>query len=163
MGSGKSTVAEQLGSRLGCLAVDLDELITAHHGRTPNEIIVQDGEGSFRELETEMLRRVFREGPALVIALGGGAWTVASIRQLVAETRAFTVWLDAPFELCWTRIEAAGDTRPLAPSRAAAEKLYHDRRSVYEQAALRVAVADGEPAEEIAKQIADAVSAPPGQ
>jgi shikimate kinase len=157
MGSGKTTVAGALGIKLDCMAVDLDELITELHGRTPNEIIVQHGEVVFRELETEVLQHVLRQGAAFVIALGGGAWTVASIRQLVAESHAFTVWLDAPFELCWARIEAAGKTRPLARSRTDAEKLYHDRLPLYELADLRLAVADGETAEEIAKKIAAAV------
>ena len=154
MGTGKTTVAQQLGHQLNCLAVDLDDLITQEQGRSANEIIIQDGESSFRELENKMLRSVLREAPALVIAAGGGAWTVAENRRLISEQGAYTVWLDAPFALCWQRIQAGAEARPLAPSRAEAERLYSQRLPVYELADLRVGVADGETAEDIALKIA---------
>jgi shikimate kinase len=158
MGTGKTTVAHELGRKLDRLAVDLDELIARRHGRSPNEIILQDGESRFRELETELLRAVLEEEPGRIIAAGGGAWTIPENRKLVAAHRALTVWLDATFELCWKRIQAGGETRPLARSREAAEQLYHDRRPIYELADLRVPVADADNAEEIALRIATEVS-----
>ena len=156
MGTGKTTVALELGRKLNCLAVDLDELITRREGRSPNGIIEQDGEVKFRELETQMLREVLAEGPR-VIAVGGGAWTIAANRQLIVEHEAITVWLDVPFELCWKRIEAGAEVRPLARSRALAERLYSDRRPVYELADARVVVSENENAEEIATRVADAI------
>jgi len=90
MGAGKTTVARELGRKLNCLAVDLDELITRREGRSLNEIIEPDGEERFRELETQMLREVLREGPR-VIAVGGGAWTISANRQLIAEHEAVSL------------------------------------------------------------------------
>lgn len=156
MGTGKTTVARELGRKLNCLAVDLDELITRREGRSPSEIIEQDGEEKFRELETQMLREILGEGPR-VIAVGGGAWTIAANRQLIVEHEAITVWLDVPFELCWKRIEASAEVRPLARSRAQAERLFSDRRPVYELADARVVVSENENAEEIATRVADAI------
>jgi shikimate kinase len=158
MGTGKTTVAHELGRKLGRLAVDLDEVIARQQGRSANEIILQDGEGRFRELETQLLRAMLAEEPGRIIAVGGGAWTIPENRKLVAAQQALTVWLDAPFELCWTRIQVGGQTRPLARSREAAENLYNDRLATYELADLRVAVADGENADEIAARIAAEVS-----
>ena len=152
MGTGKTTVARELGRQFNCLAVDLDELITRREGRSPNEVIEQDGEAKFRELETQMLREVLGEG-ARIIAVGGGAWTIAANRQMIAKRGAFTVWLDAAFELCWKRIEAGAEVRPLARSRELAERLYDERRPVYELAGTRVVVAENESAEEIATKI----------
>ena len=157
MGTGKTTVARELGRKLNCLAVDLDELITRREGRSPNEIIEQDGEEKFRELETQMLCEVLGAGPR-VIAVGGGAWTIAANRQVIAEHEAITVWLDAPFELCWKRIEAGAEVRPLARSRELAERLYSERRPVYELAATRVVVSENENAEEIATTIIHSLS-----
>ena len=156
MGTGKTTVARELGRKLNCLAVDLDELITRREGRSPNGIIEQDGEEKFREFETQMLREILGEGPR-VIAVGGGAWTIAANRQLIVEHEAITVWLDAPFDLCWKRIEAGAEVRPLARSRAQAGRLFSDRRPVYELADARVVVSENENAEEIATRVADAI------
>ncbi|MBA3569272.1 MAG: hypothetical protein H0W28_07985 [Pyrinomonadaceae bacterium] len=36
-----------------------------------------------------------------VIALGGGAWTLPGNRNLIASASGTSVWLDAPFNLCW--------------------------------------------------------------
>jgi shikimate kinase len=153
MGTGKSTVARALALKLNCLAVDLDELITERELRGPGEIIKEDGEDRFRELETQMLRKVLTEAVARVIALGGGAWTIARNRKLVADHGAFTVWLDAPFELCWRRIEEGQTTRPLAPSRQVAEKLYFDRYALYQLAHARIVVTEKDSAEEIATRV----------
>jgi shikimate kinase len=153
MGTGKTTVAHELGHQLNYLAVDLDELITRRESRSPSEIIDQDGESEFRRIEAQLLSEVLEEGRACIIAVGGGAWTIAANRQLIVERGAFTVWLDADFELCWKRIESGSGARPLARSREMAERLYGRRRPVYELADLRVALAEGDSAAEIAAKI----------
>jgi len=55
MGTGKTTVAHELGRQLNCLAVDLDELIERREHRSASEIIEQDGEGEFRRIESHLL------------------------------------------------------------------------------------------------------------
>ena len=134
MGCGKTTVAEALAQRLGCAMVDLDSFITDREGRSPAEIIVQDSEPSFREIETQALKVVLEENAARVIALGGGAWMIEANRALVAQHDCLSVWLDAPFELCWERITASGATRPLASDRESAREPYESRRSIYSSA-----------------------------
>ena len=152
MGAGKTTAAAALAERLGCRALDLDEFIAGREGRTAQTIIDEEGEPRFRELETEALR-VALQTDAGVIALGGGAWTIERNRALVAEHACLTVWLDAPFELCWERIESCVQTRPLARERGKAESLYRERRAHYSQASLRVEVKDGMSARMIAELI----------
>ena len=89
---------------------------------------------------------MLEENAARVIALGGGAWMIEANRALVAQHDCLSVWLDAPFELCWERIQSSGTNRPLAPDRPKAENLYNDRRVSYEISELRVAVCrDSEP------------------
>ena len=138
MGCGKTTVAKALAQRLGCAMVDLDSFITDREGHTPAEIIVQDSEPSFREIETRALQAVLEENPARVIALGGGAWMIAANRALVSQHDCLSIWLDAPFKLCWKRIQSSGSNRPLAPDRESAQALYHARRLTYSLAQIRI-------------------------
>jgi shikimate kinase len=159
MGSGKTTVAYQLARKLNCRAIDLDDLITQRESRSPKEIIEQEGEEAFRTIETEILREVLQDASVRVLAVGGGAWTIAENRRIIAEQRAFTVWLDAPFELCWQRIEAGREPRPLAPSREVAQKLYTARLPVYSLADSRIPVSESESAAETATKVAETVLA----
>src|SRR6266404_1916235 len=120
MGCGKTTVAKELARQLDCSFVDLDSFITERYRRSPAEIIQKDGEDSFREIETLALRDVLQDKHARIIALGGGTWTIPANRTLIALHDCLSVWLDAPFELCWERINAGETVRPLAPDREAA-------------------------------------------
>jgi len=139
MGSGKTTVANALARQLGCDSIDLDSFITERKGRSPAEIIEQDGEAAFREIETQALRDALENSDARVIALGGGAWTIEANRALVAEHDCLSIWLDAPFELCWDRIISSANTiRPMAPDRESAQNLFQVRRDSYELAQLRL-------------------------
>src|SRR2546423_14804786 len=98
MACGKTTVAKELARQLECDFIDLDSFITQRYGRSPAEIIKQDGEDSFRDLETLALRDVLQQNDARVIALGGGTWTVPANRTLAALHDCMTGWLDAPFD-----------------------------------------------------------------
>jgi shikimate kinase len=159
MGSGKTSVAAGVANELNCEAIDLDSFIIEELQRTPKEIIEEDGEDKFREIETKMLGRVLANETmeGLVIAAGGGAWTIAENRKTIRQHGALVVWLDAAFDLCWKRIESTGQTRPLARSRRMAENLYLERRAVYELADAHVFVEETKSVAEIAKEVADAV------
>ena len=153
MGCGKTSVACELAALRDERWADLDDLVEKDDGRSPAEIITSDGEAIFRERETAILEKLLTSGDERVVALGGGAWTIPRNRELIREHNGFAVWLDAPFELCWKRIEADIQARPLAPSRNVAQRLYSERRPIYELAELFIAVADESPAD-IAKNIA---------
>lgn len=158
MAAGKTTVATALAERLGCKMIDLDEFIERREGRTIRAIIDEDGEARFREIESVALRDALETDDARVIALGGGCWTIERNRALVQERLCQTVWLDAPFELCWQRIEVNKNVRPLARSRARAHKLFDKRRSLYSQARWHIKVDDSPSAQRIAEMIVNALS-----
>ncbi len=153
MGSGKTSVARELAMVHNERWIDLDAEIEKLQGRSPAQIIVAEGETVFREIETAALQEALSDTLDNVISLGGGAWTIERNRQLLREHDAVIIWLDAPFVLCWERIEAADQSRPLASGREAGHALFSTRRSIYSQADLHVQVTD-EPASEIAKRIA---------
>jgi shikimate kinase len=153
MGSGKTTVAEALARQLGCQAIDLDSFIAKREGRSPAEIIAQDREPAFRQIETDALLQVLEKKEVRVIALGGGAWTFEANRALVAKHDCLSVWLDAPFELCWKRIRSGKAVRPLAPDRATAERLHDDRRASYELSERHLKVSSEDSASSLADKI----------
>jgi shikimate kinase len=157
MGSGKSTIARQLALVLDRELVDLDHTIAGQVGRTAQEIIEQDGEDSFREIETRTLRDVLAKSFPAVIALGGGAWTIERNRKLIQQHGGITVWLDASFDLCWERILRSGGGRPLARDEGAARALYAERRPLYALAQLCMEVPANKSTDNIAAEIAQAL------
>ncbi|HEY5884779.1 MAG TPA: shikimate kinase [Pyrinomonadaceae bacterium] len=147
MGCGKSAVAKELSRLLNKPFVDLDLEVGKIDGRPPAQIITQDGEKTFRDQETKALRALLDTHDQAVVALGGGAWTIAVNRELIRSVESITIWLDVPFDICWQRIEKDGSTRPLAPSRTAAENLYSERLPFYRRANVHVPVSDELPTE----------------
>lgn len=139
MGCGKSEVARRLALRRRLPLIDLDHEIAKRTGRTAAQLIVEEGEAAFRRIETDTLREVLGEGIGIV-ALGGGAWITEANRKLIGEHGGVSVWLDTPFELCWQRIEASPEDRPLGRSREQAEQLYRQRKPVYQLATIRLPV-----------------------
>ena len=153
MACGKTTVASELARELDCRFVDLDSFIAQRERRSPAEIITQDGEAGFREIETLALRDVLQDRGAQVIAVGGGTWTTPANRTLIALYDCLTVWLDAPFELCWERITSGNAVRPLAPDRETAKYRFDARRNDYQLAEKQISVDDVVTATDIAKEI----------
>jgi shikimate kinase len=147
MGAGKSTVGRALAARLGWRFIDLDDEIEAAEGAKISDIFAARGEEAFRHLETEALRRLLARAEGTVIALGGGAFTIAANRELLRDQ--VTVWLDCPFDMVQRRV-AQFTHRPLArdPERFAA--LYSARREHYARATHRIAIASDNPDDVVA-------------
>jgi len=153
MGCGKTTVARALSVLLECDMLDLDSLISEQENKTIAELIQERGESGFRRAETFMLNAVLQRKTAQIIALGGGAWTVETNRDLVKAVKGVVVFLDAPFDLCWRRIEEQETVRPLALDRSSAHKLYRERHSIYQLANLTITVSGDQSADELAAEI----------
>jgi shikimate kinase len=151
MASGKSTVGAALAEKLGLEFIDLDLLIAAETGRAIAELINREGEERFREIEARTLREAVSRGAA-IIAPGGGAITREENRELMSRS-GITVWLDAPFDLCWRRIREDGATRPLAPDEATARARYEGRLALYRQAAIHVRINESQSPDGISETI----------
>ena len=138
MGSGKSKVARELSRHLNLTMIDLDDAITAREGKSPARLIVENGEPHFRTIESNVLRELLQTGAAAIFSLGGGAWIEETNRKTIDEFSCVSVWIDAPFEVCWSRIETSNEERPLGKNREQALALYKRRRPIYTLAAIHV-------------------------
>jgi shikimate kinase len=154
MGCGKTLVARELGRRVNLEMVDLDEVITEREGRSPAQLIVEEGEPAFRAIESDALRELLETKAAGVISLGGGAWIQDENRELIHQHNWLSVWLDAPFEVCWGRIEASGDDRPLGKTREQAQELFDRRRPIYQLADVHIQVVGAESLDDVVDRIA---------
>jgi thiamine-phosphate diphosphorylase len=119
-GAGKSHVGRVLAEGLGLPFHDLDEVIEAATRKSISQVFAEKGEGAFRALEAERLPALL-ERPA-VVALGGGAWETASVREAVARSGFQPLWLAESPSRCWARV-ARDPGRPLAQDQA----LFHAR------------------------------------
>lgn len=72
MGTGKTAVGRELSRLLNMNLIDVDTEIEKSQRITINEIFKQFGEPKFREIETEMIRKL-SERKDVIISTGGGA------------------------------------------------------------------------------------------
>ncbi len=162
MGSGKTTVGQQLATEMGCRFADTDELLVHEAGRSINEIFAEEGEEGFRDRETALLRRLTanREG-GCVYSTGGGMILREENRRLLQQLGT-VVWLQIEPETVLRRL--AGNTdRPLLQGEDRAQKvqsLMEMRRSAYEDAAMVQVQVDEKSPAEIVKIIAGATIGP---
>jgi shikimate kinase len=153
MGTGKSVVGKALEQKTGLPRFDTDEIISSKLKVPIKEIFSTHGEEYFRNLETETLRLMSLEEPAIIVTGGGivlRAENVDLLRQL-----ATVVWLDTDETTLRARIHNLRD-RPLlqtANPGASLSELLAAREPLYRRAAdLRVDVAQRSP-EDIAELI----------
>lgn len=154
-GSGKSSVAELLASRLSLPARDTDSLAEEAAGMSVAELVTARGWPAFRELE----RAALAEAAALggIIATGGGAVLLPENRDLMrGQGRVF--YLCAPLRLLCARLarNPRPDLRPaltdLAPAAELAAVLA-ERAPLYKAAAHYIIDA-GRPLPWVAETIA---------
>lgn len=106
-GTGKSTVAKELGARLRRSVVSTDAEVVARAGRSIPEIVQEKGWEYFRDLETEVCRDVgCREG--LIVDTGGGA-ILRPQNVDVLKVHGTLFWLTADVATIARRI--GGDTQ----------------------------------------------------
>jgi shikimate kinase len=145
MGAGKSSIGRRLAQRLKVPFVDADCEIELAAGATVEEIFERHGEAAFRDGERRVIARLL-DGPAHVLATGGGAFMDPATRALMRE-RAVSIWLRAELELLLPRVTRRNN-RPLLKAgepRAVLERLMAERYPIYAEADLTVDTLDGPP------------------
>lgn len=153
MGAGKSSIGRRLAQALVLPFIDADAEIETAAGASIEEIFARDGEAAFRNGERRVIARLL-DGPAKVLATGGGAFMDPTTRALIRQ-RAISIWLRADLETLLARVARRGN-RPLLKNgdpRAVLTQLMAERYPVYAEADIAVDTVDGPPEATLAKTI----------
>ena len=135
MGSGKSSVGRLAAKALGFDFIDTDQEITDRAGKPITNIFAEDGETSFRAMESEVIASLAHRHRC-VISTGGGAVLAAKNRSLLREL-GFVVCLTASEEVLYERV-SRNARRPLLQTENPQETiraLIADRSILYSETA----------------------------
>ena len=135
MAAGKSSLAREVGRRLGWQVEDVDERVENRERRPIADIFALEGEAYFRAAEREVVQALLAPRH-VVVATGGGTFVDPDLRALMKADGA-VFWIDAPLGQIIERLPRDG-SRPLASNRAQLEGLYDARRFAYAQAHVRL-------------------------
>ena len=157
MGSGKSTVAGILASKMNVPALDLDDYISEREGLSIPEIFASRGEIYFRKMENVYLDELLESERSFVLALGGGTPCYANNMEMLLE-KSHTVYLRASVSTLFERLIRERKSRPMISdlneeqlAEFIAKHLF-ERREFYERAERVIAIEDKSP-EAIAEEI----------
>ncbi len=155
MGSGKTSLGLRLSYRLQMTVEDTDKRIEAEQGRSISEIFAREGEGAFRQMETELLRRIRDEKTCRIYSLGGGTPVQLQNQPLICRS-GIVVYLRIRPESVYERLK--GDTRrPLlqcADPLSRIRELIRQRGPAYERCADLIVDVDESNQAQITEQIA---------
>ncbi|MER6942015.1 shikimate kinase [Nocardioides sp. NPDC127514] len=157
MGAGKSTVGALLASRLGVTLRDTDEDIAAAAGKSVQDIFVDEGEAHFRSVEASAVAAALAEHDG-VVSLGGGAVLAEQTQILLKEHT--VVYLRVGVADAVKRV-GLGSGRPmlLGNVRGRIKTLLEERAPIYESVATLVVDTDGRSADDVAAELATALTA----
>lgn len=123
-GCGKSSVGRVLAEKLGRELVDCDDYVTERWGRSPAQIITEDGEAAFRRIESEALSELTKRS-GLVLSTGGGCVTVPENHSLLRQNGK-VIFINRDISLLAT------DGRPLSAGGAdRIRQMYEKRLPLY--------------------------------
>lgn len=153
MGTGKTTVSEELQKMLKMQLVDMDERIVQKQGMTISEIFEKYGEAYFRDIETEVLVELQKQGNTIVSCGGGVVVRSENIGYMKANGK--VVLLTAAPETVYERVRYSG-SRPILNGHMNVEyiqELMQKRQVLYEAAADIVIATDGKSVANICQEI----------
>jgi shikimate kinase len=136
MGSGKTTIGAELANRLQLPVVDTDHYVEQQTGRTIADIFAEEGEETFRLLETTSLTQLPTSD--VVITTGGGLFMKKENRHWMKES-GMVIYLYCDIAEIWSRLQN-DQTRPLLQHQnmEKAKELYEARQPFYQMAHIQI-------------------------
>jgi shikimate kinase len=138
MGSGKTTIGKFLAQKLNKKFIDTDEYIETEEKISINEIFSRFGESCFRNLETDIIKKIC-QADNQIISTGGGI--VERPKNLdILKKNGIIFYLYAPVEELYQRIKNEKN-RPLLNNDApkwVLEKLLNKREEFYELCDVKI-------------------------
>ncbi|WP_232528791.1 shikimate kinase [Mycetocola zhujimingii] len=148
MGAGKTRIGRRVAKALDVPFLDTDKIIVAEHGPIAG-IFESRGEVAFRALEKDAVADALAE--RAVVSLGGGAVLNPETRAALADKT--VVLLTVSADAVAARIKT--DKRPLlANGTADWQRIYDERRAIYDELATITFDTSTQPIERIAADIA---------
>ena len=135
MGAGKSSVGRCLQRRTGLARFDTDEMLAAEFGIPIAQIFATRGEEKFRDAETNALRKLAPDRPAIIVTGGGIVLRNENVGLL--KRLGTVVWLTADEATLFERASRRND-RPLIQKenpRKVYSELFRQRAPLYAAAA----------------------------
>ena len=154
-GTGKSTVAQLLAKKLGMAVVSLDREIVREAGRSIPAIVAEHGWPHFRDLESEVTKRVAQQDNIIIDAGGGVILRKQNVEDLRRNGRLF--WLRAAAPSIVARIESGTERPALTAGKsftAEVEEVLRERTPLYDAAADYRIDTDHMTAEQAADEVA---------
>ena len=152
MGSGKSTIGKILAQKRNYCFVDTDDLIEQKTKKSIKEIFDNEGEESFRNLETQVLKEVSAYSCSAIVATGAGIIQKEINRDYLSQ--GLVVWLDVDVEILRQRI-SRDENRPLANN---LESLFAERYPLYSSLAnLPIKCVEEQTPEQVANLIMEQI------
>ena len=157
MGTGKSTVAKVFQEDYHMKLLEMDEEIVRQEKRPISEIFATDGETYFRDLETELVRKI-QAGSKQIVSCGGGAVLRAENVAMMKKSGK-VVLLRAKAETILERVKSSSD-RPLLNGNMNVEfiaELMTKRDPAYRAAADVTVSIDGKTSDIVAKELVERI------
>jgi len=157
MASGKSKTGPKLAELLKYKFIDVDNLVEKVAKQSIELIFKEEGEETFRQLETQCLQEIIKL-PSTIVSTGGGV--ILKKENWGILRQGIIVWLDINQEVALERLKAQNNTRPLLSGRDLKKQyinIFNKRKELYSQADIRIQV-QNQSIEEISQKIITEIS-----
>ena len=140
-GAGKSSVGVKLAKHLKFDFVDSDLIIEKKYGKSLRDILSQNGNKKYKEIEEGALLSV--EFNQIVLATGGSAVFCDTAMEHIKEN-SIVIYLEVPYEDISARISNFSERGLLKRSDQTIQEAYKEREGLYQNCADYIVQNEGE-------------------